>query len=62
MISKWGAFWGVLFAGFAFYFLRYNARRFYTKNPNWYYKYNILGLLLMSLIKKKIQEHPCDYM
>lgn len=36
MISKWGAFWGVLFAGFAFYFLRFNAKRFYKKNPDWY--------------------------
>jgi hypothetical protein len=36
MVSKWGAFWGVLFAGFAFVFLRFNMNRFYDKNPDWY--------------------------
>lgn len=35
MVSKWGAFWGVLFAAFAFYFLRFNAKRFYKRNPDW---------------------------
>lgn len=36
IIAKWGAFWGVLFAGFAFYFLRYNQTSFYNKYPDWY--------------------------
>lgn len=35
MISKWGAFWGVLFAAFALYFLSYNKDRFYEKNKTW---------------------------
>jgi hypothetical protein len=35
VISLWGAFWGVLFAGFAFVFLRFNMNRFYKKNPDW---------------------------
>ena len=35
MISLWGAFWGVLFAAFALFFLSYNRRKFYKKNPEW---------------------------
>ena len=35
VVSMWGAFWGVLFAGFALYFLRFNANRFYNSNPKW---------------------------
>ena len=34
-ISMWGAFWGVLFAVFAIFFLNYNRRKFYKKNPEW---------------------------
>jgi len=34
-ISKWGAFWGVLFAIFAILFLSYNRKKFYNKNPAW---------------------------
>ena len=34
-ISLWGAFWGVLFAVFALFFLSYNRRKFYKKNPAW---------------------------
>jgi len=34
-ISLWGAFWGVLFAIFALFFLSYNRRKFYKKNPTW---------------------------
>lgn len=34
-ISLWGAFWGVLFAVFALFFLSYNRRKFYQKNPAW---------------------------
>lgn len=35
MISNLGAFWGVLFAAFAFYFFRYNKKYFYDRNPEW---------------------------
>jgi len=34
-ISLWGAFWGVLFAIFAIFFLSYNKKKFYKKNPDW---------------------------
>mgnify|MGYP006339408107 CR=1 FL=1 len=34
-LSLWGAFWGVLFAVFALFFLSYNRRKFYEKNPDW---------------------------
>lgn len=34
-ISLWGAFWGVLFAIFALFFLSYNRKKFYKKNPEW---------------------------
>jgi hypothetical protein len=34
-LSLWGAFWGVLFAVFALFFLSYNRRKFYEKNPEW---------------------------
>lgn len=34
-VSMWGALWGVLFALLAFYFLRYNRRRFYEEKPDW---------------------------
>lgn len=34
-VSLWGAFWGVLFAAFALFFLSYNRRKFYEKNPKW---------------------------
>lgn len=34
-VSEWGAFWGVLFAAFAFYFLKYNTNKFYAKNKDW---------------------------
>ena len=34
-ISKWGAFWGVLFAVFGLAFLSYNRKKFYNKNPEW---------------------------
>ena len=34
-ISMWGALWGVLFSLCAFYFLKYNRRRFYQKKPSW---------------------------
>jgi hypothetical protein len=34
-VSKWGAFWGVLFAIFALFFLSYNKKKFYKKNPTW---------------------------
>ena len=36
LIAKLGAFWGVLFAGFAFLFLRFNVNKFYKKHPDWY--------------------------
>jgi hypothetical protein len=31
----WGASWGVLFAAFAIFFLSYNRKKFYRKNPDW---------------------------
>lgn len=34
-ISLWGAFWGVLFSVFAFYFLVFNRNQFYNKNQGW---------------------------
>lgn len=34
-VSLWGAFWGVLFAVFALFFLSYNRRKFYKNNPQW---------------------------
>ena len=34
-VSRWGALWGVLFAVFALFFLRYNREKFYKKNPEW---------------------------
>lgn len=34
-LSLWGAFWGVLFAVFALFFLSYNRKKFYEKNPEW---------------------------
>ncbi len=34
-VSLWGAFWGVLFAVFALFFLSYNRKKFYKKNPEW---------------------------
>ena len=34
-ISLWGAFFGVLFSGFAFLFLSFNRKKFYNKNPDW---------------------------
>lgn len=34
-VAIWGAFWGVLFAGFAIFFLTYNKRQFYNKKPDW---------------------------
>lgn len=33
MISKWGAFWGVLFSLFAVFFLAFNENKFYKENP-----------------------------
>lgn len=35
LVSLWGAFWGVLFAIFAIFFLSYNRKKFYKKNPDW---------------------------
>lgn len=34
-VGKWGAFFNVLFAIFAIFFLAYNKKRFYQKNPDW---------------------------
>jgi hypothetical protein len=34
-VSLWGAFWGVLFAIFAIFFLSYNRSKFYKKHPKW---------------------------
>jgi hypothetical protein len=34
-VSMWGALWGVLFFIFAFYFLTYNRKKYYRKNPDW---------------------------
>ena len=34
-LSLWGAFWGVLFSIFAIFFLSYNKKKFYRKNPDW---------------------------
>lgn len=34
-VSKWGAFFNVLFAVFALFFLAYNKNKFYKKNPDW---------------------------
>lgn len=34
-MSLWGAFWGVLFSLFAFYFLMFNRKMFYEKTPDW---------------------------
>lgn len=34
-VSLWGATWGVLFAIFAIFFLTYNRKKFYAKNPEW---------------------------
>jgi hypothetical protein len=34
-VSLWGAFWGVLFSIFAFYFLMFNRKLFYTGRPEW---------------------------
>lgn len=34
-VAKWGAFFNVLFAGFALFFLAYNKKKFYSKNPEW---------------------------
>lgn len=34
-ISLWGAFWGVLFSLFAFYFLVFNQKMFYARTPEW---------------------------
>lgn len=34
-VAKWGAFFNVLFAVFALFFLAYNKDKFYKKNPDW---------------------------
>ncbi len=34
-VAKWGAFFNVLFAIFAIFFLAYNKKKFYQKNPDW---------------------------
>lgn len=34
-VAKWGAFFNVLFAVFAIFFLAYNKNKFYQKNPDW---------------------------
>lgn len=34
-VAKWGAFFNVLFTFFALFFLGYNRRKFYKKNPDW---------------------------
>lgn len=34
-VAKWGAFFNVLFTGFALFFLSYNSKKFYRKNPDW---------------------------
>lgn len=34
-VAKWGAFFNVLFAVFAIFFLAYNRKKFYEKNPEW---------------------------
>ena len=34
-VAKWGAFFNVLFAAFAIFFLAYNKKKFYRKNPDW---------------------------
>lgn len=34
-IAQWGALWGVEFAIFAIFFLSYNSRKYYKKNPKW---------------------------
>lgn len=34
-VSKWGAFFNVLFGIFAIYFLAYNQKKYYKKNPEW---------------------------
>lgn len=34
-VAKWGAFFNVLFAIFAIFFLAYNKDKFYKKNPDW---------------------------
>ena len=34
-VAKWGAFFNVLFGVFAIFFLAYNKKRFYQKNPDW---------------------------
>ena len=34
-VSKWGAFFNVLFGIFAIYFLAYNQNKYYKKNPEW---------------------------
>lgn len=35
MVSVWGAFCSVFFTLFVFFFLNYNSKNFYKKNPNW---------------------------
>jgi hypothetical protein len=34
-ISKWGAFFNVLFMLFAIFLYNYNRSKFYEKNPTW---------------------------
>jgi hypothetical protein len=34
-VAKWGAFFNVLFAVFAIFFLAYNKNKFYQRNPEW---------------------------
>jgi hypothetical protein len=34
-LSSWGALSGVLFAAFALFFLTYNKKKFYKRNPDW---------------------------
>ena len=34
-VSKWGAFFNLLFSIFAIYFFAYNKNKFYKKNPDW---------------------------
>lgn len=34
-VAQWGALWGVEFTIFAVFFLAYNRKKFYEKNPRW---------------------------
>jgi hypothetical protein len=56
-ISMWGALWGVLFALFAFYFLKFNRRRFYERKPSWSEFDEEFDKMKKKRRRKRDQEH-----